>query len=221
MTSLKSLLPAGLTAVLLMVLCGSACAQSVEPVREIYTCIDAKGRKLTSDRKIAECADREQSILNPSGTVKNRVGPALTAKEREQFDAENKLQQREKARLEEEKKRDRALLVRYPNEELHQKERDESLSQIMVAKQAALARTRELIDERAKLQNEMDFYVKDPNRAPANLRQQFGSVTQALAVQGRFLADRDSEMARINVRFDEELARLRPLWRMNAASNTR
>ena len=48
----------------------------------IYTCVDAKGRKLTSDRPIVDCLDREQLELNPSGTVRRKVGPSLTAQER-------------------------------------------------------------------------------------------------------------------------------------------
>ncbi len=201
---------------LLVVLCTYSAAQTVEPIREIYTCIDAKGRKLTSDRKIPECIDREQKILNPSGTVKNTVGPTLTAQEREQLETQGKAQLKENLRLEEEKKRDRALLVRYPNEELHQRERDEALHQVLVVKQAALSRTSDLLNERSKLQDELAFYIKDISKAPTKLRQQLDSVNQALAVQGRFLAERDAEVARINARFDEELTRLRPLWRMNA-----
>jgi hypothetical protein len=202
---------------LLVVLCACAAAQTVEPIRDIYTCVDAKGRKLTSDRKIPECIDREQKILNPSGTVKSRVGPTLTAQEREQLETQGKSQLKDNLRLEEEKKRDRVLLVRYPNEELHQRERDESLHQVLVVKQAALLRTSDLLNERSKLQDELAFYVKDFSKAPIKLRQQHDSVSQALAVQGRFLAERDAEVARINARFDEELTRLRPLWRMNAA----
>ena len=48
----------------------------------IYTCVDAKGRKITSDRPIVDCIDREQVELNPSGTVRRKVGPSLTAQER-------------------------------------------------------------------------------------------------------------------------------------------
>src|SRR5436190_9468818 len=40
----------------------------------IYTCVDSKGRRLTADRPIAECTDRVQKELNPSGTVKRQVG---------------------------------------------------------------------------------------------------------------------------------------------------
>ncbi|MEK9803169.1 MAG: DUF4124 domain-containing protein, partial [Curvibacter sp.] len=48
----------------------------------IYTCTDAQGRKLTSDRPIRECADREQLLLNPSGTVRAVIPPTLTGPER-------------------------------------------------------------------------------------------------------------------------------------------
>ena len=198
-----------LVAALLIVSCMAAAAQ------DIYTCIDAQGRKRTSDRKIPECIDREQKILNPSGTVKATIGPTLTALERSQIDAQNKIREQELARLEEEKKRDRALLVRYPSLALHQQEREESLRQVLMVKSAALVRVAELMAERNKLLDEMAFYTKDPNKAPLKLRQQIEAVSQTLAGQGRFLADKDNEIIRTNARFDEELKRLKPLWQMN------
>lgn len=206
-----------LAAALLVAICTTVSAQTTVPTPDIYTCIDAKGRKLTSDRKIPECNDREQKILNPSGTVKARIGPNLTAQERSEIDTKAKAAQQERARQDEEKKRDRAMLIRYPNEALHQKERAESLRQVMLVRQAAVNRVTELLAERAKLLDEMAFYTKDPSKAPLKLRQQMDAVTQALAAQGRFLADKDNEMARTNARFDDELLRLQPLWRMNAS----
>ena len=47
----------------------------------IYTCTDARGRKITSDRPIIDCIDREQKELNPSGTVRRKLGPSLTVQE--------------------------------------------------------------------------------------------------------------------------------------------
>ena len=105
-------------------------AYAQKPVAGIYTCIDSKGRKLTSDRPIAECTDREQSILNPSGTVKAKVGPTLTAQERAAQEEKDKLALEEKARQLEEKRRDRALLLRYPTRAVHDKERAEALIEI-------------------------------------------------------------------------------------------
>ena len=87
-----------------------AMAQST-PLQGIYTCTDAQGRRLTSDRPIPACNDREQLVLNPSGTVKSRVGPTLTALERAALETKRKLETEERARLDEDKRRDRALLI--------------------------------------------------------------------------------------------------------------
>jgi hypothetical protein len=46
---------------------------------------------------------------------------------------------------------------------------------------------------------------------------QLNAAKVALDGQEHFIADKDIETARTNARFDEELQRLRPLWRMNAA----
>ena len=60
---------------------GQGWAQPQAPAG-IYTCVDAKGRRLTSDRPIVDCLDREQKELNSSGTVRRTLGPSLTASER-------------------------------------------------------------------------------------------------------------------------------------------
>jgi hypothetical protein len=180
----------------------------------IYTCTDARGRKLTSDRPIPECTDREQQVLNPSGTVKGKIGPTLTAQERAEADARERAELEERARLNEEKRRDRALLVRYPTKAVHDKERAEALAQIAVVRQAAVNRVEELMRQRSTLGDEMEFYKKDTSKAPPSLRRQVDEVAQSLAVQGRFIADQDTETKRVNARFDEELQRLNQLWKL-------
>lgn len=215
--SLSMLRPALLSTVLrsalVLGLCQAALAGAEQTVTQgIYTCIDAKGRKLTADRPIPDCADREQKVLNPSGTIKARVGPTLTARERADQEARQKAEQEERARLSEERRRDRALMIRYPNKAVHDKERADALAQIGVVRQAAVNRVDELQRQRAGIDTEMEFYAKDPSKAPASLRRQVDEVAHSLAVQGRFIADQDAELKRVNARFDEELARLRQLW---------
>lgn len=195
-------------------------AQGQLPTPEIYTCTDARGRKLTSDRPILECLDREQKILNPSGTVKARVGPKLTAKERSELEAKAKAEQAQQALLEEERRRDRALLIRYPTKSVHEKERMEALASIERVKQAAVAQVADLQQQKAKLTDEMAFYAKDPSKAPAKLKRQMDEVNQTLAAQGRFMAEKDAEAARVNARFDAEQERLAPLWQMAAPAKT-
>lgn len=202
-------------------LCGQAMAPALAQVQPaqpatatpgIYTCIDARGRKLNSDRPIAECSDREQKVLNPSGTVRAKVGPTLTAQERAAQEDKEKAAQEERFRINEEKRRDRALLTRYPNQAVHNKERAEALAQIGAVRQAVLQRVKELQRQRTAVSDEMEFYKKAPSKAPPALRQQFDDVAQSLAIQLRFIADQDAELKRVNARFDEELVRLKQLW---------
>ena len=181
----------------------------------VYTCIDSKGRKLTSDRPIAECTDREQKVLNPSGTVKTTVGPTLTAQERADQDLKDKRAAEELARAAEEKRRDRALLNRYPNKAVHDGERAEAIDGINVVIRAASTRLDELIRQRRDIDAEMEFYKKDPTRAPAYLRRQQDENTQSQTVQKHFISDQQDEIRRVNQRFDDELARLRQLWAAN------
>ena len=192
-------------------LAGAVSAQNA-PVQGIYTCVDAQGRKLTSDRPIPECIDREQKLLNPSGTVKQKIGPTLTAAERAAQEAKEKQELEERNRIAEEHRRDKALLSRYPNRAAHDKERNEALAQISAVSNAASTRLNELAAQRRKLDDEMEFYKKDPKKAPEYLRRQVEENTQSTAVQKRFIADQDDEARRVNGRFDEELTRLRQLW---------
>jgi len=187
---------------------------------QIYTCVDAKGRKLNSDRPIVECLDREQTILNPSGTVKAKLGPVLTAAERSELEAKRRAEQQELARREEERRLNRSLLIRYPNQAAHQKDRDEAVAQLELVKQAATARVAVLQAERTKLDEEMAFYIKDPAKAPPKLQRQVSELTQTLAAHERFLADQDSEIERVNARFDQELKRLEPLWQARQTSGS-
>ena len=183
----------------------------------IYSCVDAKGRKLTSDRPISACADREQRLLNPSGTVRAIIPPTLTGSERAALEARKRREAEEQARQAEEKRRERALLVRYPSRSVHDKERSEALASISLVRQAAINRVKELERQRKELDTELEFYAKDPSKVPPSLRRLVDENEKSMAVQDRFIADQDAEMGRVNNRFDEELARLQQLWAQIAA----
>ncbi len=199
-----------------LVLGAAGFAQAQGTQGGIYSCVDAKGRKLTSDRPIPDCIDREQKVLNPSGTVKSRVGPTLTAQERAEVEAKEKRAAAERALKEEEKRRDRALLTRYPGRAVHDAERTEALSQISVVKAAAANRVQELQKQKVTIDAEMEFYKKDPTKAPAAVKRQVEENAKSIAVQNRFIADQEGEIARVNARFDEELVRLKELWKLRA-----
>ncbi len=182
------------------------------PAQGIYTCVDGKGRKITADRKIAECIDRTQQELTPSGLVKRQVGPTLTAHEQAAQDDKDRLAAEALAREAEDKRRDRALLLRYPTRAVHEQERATALEQIDEVIKAASKRTAELAEHRKAVSSEFEFYVKDPSRAPASLKRRRDENDASVSVQQRFIAEQQQEKKRVNQRFDEELAKLKQLW---------
>ena len=198
--------------------CAVAQAQTVEPQSAIYSCIDAKGRKLTSDRLIPECMDREQRLLNPSGTVRARLAPAPTAQERADFEARAKRETEEHSLKRDEQRRERALLVRYPSKVDHDAERVAALVQTGVATQAANKRIGDLLQDRRKLDAEMEFYRKDPAKVPPLLSRHIDDIEHDIAVPKRFIREQEIEARRINARFDQELVRLKQLWLAQARS---
>ncbi|WP_226464505.1 DUF4124 domain-containing protein [Hydrogenophaga taeniospiralis] len=194
--------------VLLLVVSTVALAQG----KGIYTCIDSKGRRITSDRPITECLDREQRELTGSGTVKRVVPPSYTAEERARIDAQRKADEALQARIAEEKRRDRALLIRYPNKPVHDKERADALAQIDEVISAVNKRAQALLDQRKDISAELEFYQNDVSKAPLWLRRKLEDNEQQVAVQQRFVVEQTQEKQRLNARFDEELVKLRQLW---------
>lgn len=178
----------------------------------IYICVDAKGRRLTSDRPIPECSDREQRVLNPSGTTRERIGPTLTAKEQAQLDAQKRAEQEAASRQAEERRRDKALLSRYPNKAAHDKQRQESLESVNSVIVVVKSRIESLIGQRNKITIEAKAFGSEPAKWPNGLRQRYAAASQNLESQEKFLADQEQERQRINDRFDEELSRLEDMW---------
>ena len=184
---------------------------------QIYTCVDAGGKKITSDRPIPECAEREQKELNSSGTVKRTVKPVMTAEEQRLFDNKQRAENEERSRIAEEKRKDRALLTRYPNRASHDQERTEALTQVDDVMRAATKRIGELGTQRKEVDAQLEFYKKDPSKAPPSLRRQVDDNNNSVAVQKRFVIDQEGEKKRINARFDDELVKLKTLWQLTAA----
>ncbi len=202
----------GIGALLLLALVTESRAQQAQPISGIYTCTDANGRKLRSDRPIPACMDREQTVLNPSGTVRAKVGPSLSAQQRAELEERRKEEAAERARELEEKRRDRAMLARYPTRETHDKERAEAHARLDAVVLEAEKRIVALHDERRKIDRELEFYQGDPAKAPPALQRQIDYVTQGLQSQQRFIQTQQSERQRVDARFNEELARLLELW---------
>lgn len=195
-----------------------AAAQAGAPgLQGIYTCVDGTGRKITSDRPIAECMDRVQREINPSGTVRRVLRPQLTPPERAALEEKEKAAAEVRAREDEDKRRDRALLLRYPTRDVHDKERAEALSQVGEVVKASNKRSQELAEQRKAINADLEFYKDTPGRAPASLKRRLEENDSSVAMQKRFIAEQDAEKKRVNQRFDDELVKLKQLWATSGA----
>ena len=192
-------------------LCGLAAAQ------RIYTCVDAKGRTITADRPIPECLDRTQRELSRSGLVKRQVEPTLTAYEQAAMNEKENLAAEVRAREAEGKRRDWALLMRYPARAAHDEQRAKALARTNAVIYAVSKRIGGLADKRKAIDSELKLYVKDPSKAPASLKQRLDDNEGGLLVQQHFMAEQQQNKNRANERFDDELARLEPLWSTRGA----
>ena len=202
---------AAAVAALLAGVAGAASAADPAP-GGIYTCVDAKGRRLTADRPIIDCIDREQTELSSGGIARRKIGPSLTAVERAAEEDKARRAEEDRSRQAEEKRREKALVARYPTRAVHDKERADVLALVDSVTAAARTRTKELQTQRKFLDGEVEFYKPNPSKMPPKLKRQIDEVDAQLSAQQRFVTDQEVEKVRVNARFDEELARLRVLW---------
>jgi hypothetical protein len=176
----------------------------------IYSCVDAQGRRLTSDRPIVECATREQRLLNTDGSVRKVVPPTMTADELAEFEAKEHRRAAERAAQQDATRRDRNLLHRFPNGASHQRAREAALDDVAKGVKFSEARLLELQDDRKPLVAETEFYVG--KQMPLKLRQQLDANDAATSAQRSLVQNQKDEILRIDKLYDQELLRLKKLW---------
>jgi hypothetical protein len=190
---------------------GAAPAQGALPsMGQVFTCTNAAGRTITSDRLIAECMDREQRVLSRDGTLIRIVPPSLTAEERAEKEAKERRIAADKQARAEAVRSDRLLLERFPNEGEHQKARAAALEDTYASLRASETRLADLARERKPLLEETEFYKGKP--LPALLRQQLDANEAAAAAQRDAQVNLKAEQERIAKRYDAELSHLKRLW---------
>lgn len=196
------------------VLCTIAAPAAVlaqPPSGSIYICVDASGRRLTADRPIPQCADREQRVLGPSGMERSRIAPALTEAELMQRMEQRRQEQIAQQRLHDQRRREAALLARYPDQAAHDAARSEALAQVDEITASAQRRLQELLQTQQKIEQELQTYPSLA-KAPEPLRASLLELGKAQQDQRAVLGVQAEEAQRIHQRFDAELQKLQVLW---------
>ena len=184
--------------------CASAAAAS------IYSCTDAAGRRLTSDRPILECTGREQRVLNADGSVKAVLAPTLTSDERADKEAREHDAASERAVRQDAMRRDRNLLARFPDEAAHHKAREAALDDVRKSVLVSRGRVALFTAERKSLMDEAEFYTA--KTMPGKLKALLDANDASTEAQRSLIQNQQAEVVRINMLYDAELAHLRKLW---------
>lgn len=176
----------------------------------IYSCTDARGRRLTSDRPIIECLDREQRVMNNDGSTRTTLPPSMTANERAAVEEAQRQKLAEENARKDTIRHDRNLMARFPNEAAHNKAREAALDNLRDALKVSERRLAELEEERRPLLVEAEFYKTKP--MPPKLKSKLEYIEVAADAQRTLVVNQQAELVRINANYDDELARLKKLW---------
>ena len=185
-------------------------ALSTAQAQAIYSCVDASGKRLTSDRPLPECAARDQRVLNADGSVRKVLSPTLTAEEAAQQDARDRAAAVARSAQQDAVRRDRNLTQRFPTEDAHANARASALNDVRKAVESSERRMAALATERKPLISEAEFYVGKP--LPLKLKQALDANDATTEAQRTLIQNQQVEMVRINALYDAELVRLRRLW---------
>jgi archaellum component FlaC len=188
---------------------GLALGAGTLQAQTLYTCKDAQGKTHTSDRPIPECSDRAVRILNHDGSTRREIPPPLTPEQRRQLERDEERKRQELALEREQARKDNALLTAYSRESDIENARKRSLVGTHDIIRASENRIKDIEAEKKKLVEELEFYKK--RVAPVYLKIRIEDLNKAVASERRIIAKQQEELARINGRFDADLARYRDL----------
>lgn len=187
---------------------GAAWAQA--PAPKIFSCIDKNGRRLSSDRPIPKCQSQEQKLLNRDGSVRAITRPLASPEELARLEEQRQAALQSQAQQEENTRKERQLLRRFPNEQAHAQARTRALEPVVRQMGESQARLQALERERDALVQQIKI-EKNPSAA-SGFRQRLETNGAALEAQSAVLRDREAERDRMNLQFDQELAQLKVLW---------
>jgi hypothetical protein len=107
-------------------------------------------------------------------------------------------------------RRDRNLMLRFPNEAVHNKAREAALDDLRHGIADSEKHLKELQEDRKPLLAETEFY-KD-KRLPIKLRSKLEANEAQQQAQKDIISQQQAEITRVNALYDAELARLKRLW---------
>ena len=171
----------------------------------IYTCKDASGKTITSDRPLPECQGREGRVLSKTGTTVQTIEAPLTDEQRAAREAEEEKKKEAAVLRAEQLRRDKALLSTYQNLDDLESKRQRALLQ--VEREMRESEKRVSLLEKAEQENkqEQEFYKR--KQMPGELKRRVDENEGALRAERLLLASKKEEIIQVNRKFDEDKRR--------------
>ncbi|PUA18134.1 DUF4124 domain-containing protein [Glaciimonas sp. PCH181] len=186
---------------------------------QIYSCKDAAGRTISSDRPMPECADRVIRELSKTGVLKREIPAPLTPEQRRQSQLEKEKRRIAAAAIEEQRQQDRALLARYRNES----DIEASRRYYLGLSQDTIKRDQDWIADAEKqlkeAQAETEFYKN--KKIPTDVLARIEEARRVLEEGKTNMRSHQKDMVDTNAKFDLTLARYRGLSRPQSAVTSR
>ena len=171
----------------------------------VYTCKDANGKVLTSDRPLPECQGREQRILGKDGTTVQVIEAPLTDEQKAAREVELAKKKQEEDRRREQFRKDKALLNTYENADDIDSKRQRALQQVEREARESEKRMNLLEKQAADNASEAEFYKK--KIMPPDLRRRIDENEAATRAEKLLYASKRDEVAQVNLKFDEDKKR--------------
>lgn len=184
------------------------CTFAGEAQADIFRCTNAEGKKIASDRPIAECLHKTTKVYNNKGQFKAEIAPPLSAEERRKVTEEAERKKAETLAEDERLKEERFLLAHYRNEADVELARKRTLDQIQERKRLATEQLASLDQTISELQSETKNSKKTVNEY-ASLRQRAEDLSISVKKNRDAINSYDQEIERTNREFDETLVRFR------------
>lgn len=204
----KNMAPVSIFRSIFFVFCGLL-VQAAQA--DIYTCKDAAGRTITSDRPIPECADRAMFVRqNPAQSLREIPRPK-TAEERLKAEAEQE-KQKIAAQQEEQRKRDELyLLANFRSEADIEMARQRALDVVKEKVRVGSEQMKAVDHLLSELQAEQRNSAVKTAAENANLQSRASQLALSIKNSRESVARYEIEKKLIETQYDDILARYRDI----------
>ena len=189
----------------MLVMAQSVFAQQSGGGSRIYTCKDASGKTITSDRPLPECQGREGRVLSKTGTTVQTIEAPLTDDQRAAREAEDEKKKEAAVVRAEQLRRDKALLSTYQNLDDLESKRQRALLQVEREMRESEKRMGVLEKVEQENKQEQEFYKR--KQMPVELKRRVDENEGALRAEKLLLASKKGEIVQVNQKFDDDKKR--------------